>query len=231
MGAAIAGTLLFPTIVDYTWILVAFVIGTVIGVPLSRVPLTAVPQRTALSHAFGGLAVGLVGTAKYILWLHQPGELTRFRVVAIVFEVLLGFLTHHVTHMPAAVPATVGAAAALIVQDRLYLQQHRPSLAERVHGVLTVTERDIEWPTLAFFGFLFIIVGAAVNTGLIGTIATALQDGIALGERGLGLSPQATLLFAAILICWTSGTLSALIDNIPFVAVSIRAGTVFSVSI
>ena len=41
------------------------VVGTVIGMPLSKVPLTAVPQRTALSHAFGGLAAALVGTAKY----------------------------------------------------------------------------------------------------------------------------------------------------------------------
>ena len=49
--------------------LAACVVGTAIGVPLSRVPLTAVPQRTALSHAFGGLAAGLVGTAKYMLWL------------------------------------------------------------------------------------------------------------------------------------------------------------------
>jgi Na+/H+ antiporter NhaD/arsenite permease-like protein len=135
--------------------------------------------------------------------------------------VLVGFLTHHLTHMPAAVPATVGAAAALIVQDRLYLRDHRPTPAERMHGVLVVTERDIEWPTLAFFGFLFIIVGAAVETGLIGTLAVALQDGIAAGERAFGLSPQATLLFAALLICWASGLLSALIDNIPFVAVSI----------
>ena len=67
-----------PEIVNYTWIVVAIVVGTAIGVPLSRVPLTAVPQRTALSHAFGGLAAGLVGTAKYMLWL-QDGELTTFR--------------------------------------------------------------------------------------------------------------------------------------------------------
>jgi NAD(P) transhydrogenase subunit beta len=40
-------------------------VGGLIGVPLSKVPLTAVPQRTALSHAFGGLAAGLVGTANY----------------------------------------------------------------------------------------------------------------------------------------------------------------------
>src|SRR5688572_29181670 len=68
------------------------VIDTAIGVPLSRVPLTAVPQRTALSHAFGGLAAGLVGTAKYFVWL-KDGELTAFRTGAIALEVLLGFLT------------------------------------------------------------------------------------------------------------------------------------------
>jgi NAD(P) transhydrogenase subunit beta len=92
MGLAVIGTLLNPHIVDFTWIAIALVIGTVIGYPLSRVSLTAVPQRTALSHAFGGLAAGLVGTAKYFLWL-DSGELTAFRTGAIVLEVLLGFLT------------------------------------------------------------------------------------------------------------------------------------------
>ena len=48
--------------------------ASLVGVPLSRVPLTAVPQRTALSHAFGGLAAGLVGTAEYYLRLSEaPG--------------------------------------------------------------------------------------------------------------------------------------------------------------
>jgi len=92
MTLAIVGTLLHPEIVSYRWILVALVVGTAIGVPLSWVPLTAVPQRTALSHAFGGLAAGLVGTAKYMLWL-QDGELTAFRTFAIVVEVLLGYIT------------------------------------------------------------------------------------------------------------------------------------------
>jgi NAD(P) transhydrogenase subunit beta len=92
MAAAIVGTLLHPEIVNFSWIAVAFVVGTIIGVPLSRVPLTAVPQRTALSHAFGGLAAGLVGTAKYFLWL-QEGELTAFRMGAIGIEVILGYLT------------------------------------------------------------------------------------------------------------------------------------------
>jgi NAD(P) transhydrogenase subunit beta len=92
MAAAIIGTLLHPEIVSYTWIIVAVVVGTAIGVPLSKVPLTAVPQRTALSHAFGGLAAGLVGTAKYFLWLHE-GQLTTFRMAAIGVEIILGYLT------------------------------------------------------------------------------------------------------------------------------------------
>ena len=75
MTAAIIGTLLAPEIVGYKWIAIALVVGIVAGVPLSWVPLTAVPQRTALSHAFGGLAAGLVGTAKYSLWLdHRAAD-------------------------------------------------------------------------------------------------------------------------------------------------------------
>jgi len=93
MALAVGGTLLHHEIVSYEWIAAAFVVGTIVGVPLSWVPLTAVPQRTALSHAFGGLAVGLVGTAKYTLWLGEDGQLTTFRMAAISAEVILGFLT------------------------------------------------------------------------------------------------------------------------------------------
>jgi NAD(P) transhydrogenase subunit beta len=92
MTMAIVGTLMHPEIVGYQWIAAATVVGFAIGVPLSRVPLTAVPQRTALSHAFGGLAAALVGAAKYSLWLDE-GALTTFRTSAIVIEVILGGLT------------------------------------------------------------------------------------------------------------------------------------------
>ncbi len=92
MTLAVLGTFLNPHVKHFEWIAIAVVVGTIIGVPLSRVALTAVPQRTALSHAFGGLAAGLVGTAKYVLWL-ESGELTTFRMFAISVEVILGFVT------------------------------------------------------------------------------------------------------------------------------------------
>lgn len=135
--------------------------------------------------------------------------------------ILLGFLTHGFTGMPAAVPAVIGAAAALVVQDVYYLRAHRPSLEERRHGILAILEHEIEWPTLVFFALLFMVVGAAVDTDLIGTLARGLQLGILDGSAALGLGQTATLLFAALLILWVAAILSSLVDNIPFVAVSI----------
>jgi H+-translocating NAD(P) transhydrogenase subunit beta len=94
MTIAVLVTWAQPEVIHHDWIALAILAGFVVGIPLSRVPLTAVPQRTALSHAFGGLAAGLVGTAKYYLWFSEgPENLTQFRMVAIIVEVVLGFLT------------------------------------------------------------------------------------------------------------------------------------------
>jgi NAD(P) transhydrogenase subunit beta len=94
MLVAIAATWVQPEVIHHGWIVIALAVGVVAGVPLSRVPLTAVPQRTAISHAFGGLAAGLVGTAKYYLWASEgPENLTAFRMIAIVLEIILGYLT------------------------------------------------------------------------------------------------------------------------------------------
>src|ERR1700704_4635341 len=91
---AIGVTWAEPSVVHPLWIVLAIAAGFVVGVPLSRVPLTAVPQRTALSHAFGGLAAGLVGTAEYYLQVGEGGAgLTTFRMIALIAEVLLGYLT------------------------------------------------------------------------------------------------------------------------------------------
>ncbi|HVP45510.1 MAG TPA: NAD(P)(+) transhydrogenase (Re/Si-specific) subunit beta [Bryobacteraceae bacterium] len=90
MLLAVIGTLLYRGIVDYTWIAIALVLGTIIGVPLGRVQMTAVPQRTALSHAFGALCVGLVGTAEF--YLRTP-HIPRFMMAVLSAEVILGSLT------------------------------------------------------------------------------------------------------------------------------------------
>ena len=151
--------------------------------------------------------------------ISDPGLLRWLGAISLF--VLVGFITHGITGMPAAVPAVIGATAALVVQDVRYLRAYRPTHAERHHGILEVLEREIEWPTLTFFAFLFILVGAAVDTGLIATLAGGLERAIEGGRAAFGLGDSGTLFFAALLVLWVSGVLSALMDNIPFVAVSI----------
>jgi H+-translocating NAD(P) transhydrogenase subunit beta len=90
MVLAIAGTLLHHGIVDYKWIAIALVLGTGIGIPLGLVQMTAVPQRTALSHAFGALCVTLVGSAEF--YLRSP-NVPRFMMAVLSMEVILGSLT------------------------------------------------------------------------------------------------------------------------------------------
>jgi NAD(P) transhydrogenase subunit beta len=91
MALAVAGTLLRPEIVSYRWIAVAVVVGSAIGAPMGLfMPMTAVPQRTALSHAFGALAAALVGTGEYYL---QVPRISAFTMTALGLEVLLGSLT------------------------------------------------------------------------------------------------------------------------------------------
>jgi H+-translocating NAD(P) transhydrogenase subunit beta len=90
MVLAIAGTLLHHGIVDWKWIIVGLVLGSGIGIPLGMVQMTAVPQRTALSHAFGALCVTLVGTAEF--YLRTP-NVPRFMMSVLSMEVILGGLT------------------------------------------------------------------------------------------------------------------------------------------
>ncbi|HTQ53646.1 MAG TPA: NAD(P)(+) transhydrogenase (Re/Si-specific) subunit beta [Bryobacteraceae bacterium] len=90
MLLAICATLFNWGIVDFKWIAIALVLGSIIGVPLGRVGMTAVPQRTALSHAFGALCVTLVGTAEF--YLRAP-HVPTFMMAVLSMEVILGSLT------------------------------------------------------------------------------------------------------------------------------------------
>ena len=91
MALAIAGTLVHHEIVTYQWILVGFVLGGAIGVPLAVfMPMTHVPQRTALSHALGALAAALVGVSEYYLRTEALGP---FTMAVLGLEVILGCLT------------------------------------------------------------------------------------------------------------------------------------------
>lgn len=91
MLAAIIGTLVRHEIVRFEWIIAGLIIGSLIGAAMSIwMPMTAMPQRTALSHAFGALAASLVGISEYY---RHGAALGTFKMTAIGLEVMLGSLT------------------------------------------------------------------------------------------------------------------------------------------
>jgi proton-translocating NAD(P)+ transhydrogenase subunit beta len=87
---AVAATLYNPELVQYKWIVIALIIGAGIGIPLGMVKMTAVPQRTALSHAFGALSAAIIGIAEYYVGVPH---VTRFEMGEIGLEVIIGSLT------------------------------------------------------------------------------------------------------------------------------------------
>ena len=89
-GVAVIATLFDPQVAHYKWIIITLIIGAAIGIPLGLVKMTAVPQRTAMSHAFGALSAALIGIAEY--YVGTP-HLTKFEMIEIGLEVIIGSLT------------------------------------------------------------------------------------------------------------------------------------------
>src|SRR3989449_10337469 len=91
MLMAIIGTLMHLEIITYTWIITGVVLGSLVGLVMGLwVPMTAMPQRTALSHAFGAFAAALVGISEFY---RHGGHLETITMSALGFEVTLGALT------------------------------------------------------------------------------------------------------------------------------------------
>jgi NAD(P) transhydrogenase subunit beta len=212
MSLAIIGTLLAPEIVNYHWIAIAAVIGTLIGVPLSWVPLTAVPQRTALSHAFGGLAAGLVGTAKYMIWF-QHGELTRFRTGAIVLEIILGYLTFTGSLMAAGKLQEVVPTRPITYPNQNLVNLSLLAIAV-VTGVYLTYEPYTAWAfpvivllSLAFGVLLILPIGGADMP----TVISLLNSYAGLSAVAMGFVLENKLLITAGALDGSSGLILSII--------------------
>ncbi len=87
---AVAATLSNPELIQYKWIVIALIVGAAVGIPLGMVKITAVPQRTALSHSFGALSAAMIGIAEYYVAVPR---VSRFEMAEIALEVIIGSLT------------------------------------------------------------------------------------------------------------------------------------------
>jgi NAD(P) transhydrogenase subunit beta len=219
MAVAVLATWIQPEIVHHAWILIAIAAGFLVGVPLSRVPLTAVPQRTALSHAFGGLAAGLVGTAEFYLWLREgPEHFTTFRTSALVVEVILGFLTFTGSLMAAG---KLQEVRWIPQRPVTYPGQNFVNLgvlaAAAVLGVLLVLHPTASWATTVFpvvialallFGVLLIIpIGGADMP----TVISILNSYAGLSAVAMGFVLDNMLLVTAGALDGSSGLILSVI--------------------
>jgi Na+/H+ antiporter NhaD/arsenite permease-like protein len=133
---------------------------------------------------------------KMMAFLKEKYKITDAKVLTVGGIVLLGvillFALHGVFHMEVSVAALFGAALIVLLTGT---------------DIVEMLENEIEWPSLVFFIMLFIIVGAAQQTGILQVVAD-----------WLGAACQGRLWAAVLIILWVSGIASAIVDNIPYTA-------------
>jgi len=129
---------------------------------------------------------------KYKIYDHT---LLTYGLAVLGFSIFL-FLSHGYWHMEVSVAALTGASILFTIAV----------VTEKV-DILHLIEKDIEWPTLMFFIFLFILVGAVEEAGLLAVIADWIME----LSRG-------NFMLAMTLILWVAAIMSAFVDNIPFTA-------------
>ena len=212
-GLAIIATLANPDITGkgYTLIAVALLIGAAIGVPMGlKVPMTAMPQRIALSHAFGALAAGLVGIAHYYLQREFVG---KFEMAVLGFEIILGCLVFTGSLMAAGklqewLPqrpivfkgqnfanfAVLGAALTLVV-----ILVFDPTRTALIPPIIVLS--------LAFGVFLIIPIGGADMP----TVIALLNSYAGISAAALGIVLDNKLLIVAGALDGMSGLILAII--------------------
>ncbi len=195
---AVVGTLLRHEVVDYEWILISIFIGAAIGAPLAYLmPMTAVPQLTALSHAFGALAAALVGTAEY--YKNIP---TGFTMTALVIETVLGYLT-----FTASIMAFGKLQEIVPTRPITYKGQNFVNIALLIFavclGVWMIVEPAPSWvfPTFTALSLLFgVLLIIPIGGGDMPTVIALLNSyaGAACAAMGFALSNRLLIIAGAL---------------------------------
>src|SRR5437868_9417104 len=210
MVLAIAGTLLHHGIVDYKWIVIALVLGTGIGIPLGYVQMTAVPQRTALSHAFGALCVTLVGAAEYYL---QAPTVPRFTMAVLSAEVILGGLTFTGSLMAAGKLEEVLPQRPLIYkgQNLVNFLLMGIAVAVAVYLVLNPGAREL-FPVMLGLALIFgVLLVIPIGGADMPTVISLLNSYAGLSAAAMGFVLGSKLLIIAGALDGSSGLILSVI--------------------
>ena len=175
---------------------------------LTPVILVVLAVQTLMVHFFWGRAVGASATARAeVMSLNARETIADWRLLkqslVVIAAVIAAFVLARPLHLAPGSIALIGAAALMLLDN---LAHHREMQTQKI----TATYGEVDWITIFFFVGLFIVVHGLEVTGVIGALADRL-----LAASGGDLA------IAAYAILWASAILSAIIDNIPFVAAMI----------
>jgi len=211
MLIAIVGTLVQRDIVSYQWILVGFVLGSAIGLPLAVfMPMTHVPQRTALSHAFGALAAALVGTSEYYL---HTAELSAFTMTVLNVEVILGFLTFTGSLMAFGKLQELVPGRPIVYkgQNAVNLSLLGVAIAIAVYLVVNPGRSEL-FPVIAVLSLLFgVLLIIPIGGADMPTVIALLNSYAGLSAAAMGFALDNNLLIVAGALDGSSGFILSVI--------------------
>jgi NAD(P) transhydrogenase subunit beta len=210
----------------FLYIVIALALGAVVGYPISRVAMTAVPQRTAFSHAFGGLAAGLVGTAEYFLSLDGAaggaGNPSPVTTAIICLEVLLGFITltgSLIAFGKLAETIKVGGISIRIPQRPVtYQGQNTVNLCLFIIALacaVGVVVSPLQWPLYIGFGVMALVFGVLLVIPIGGadmpTVISLLNSYAGLSACAMGFVLDSPMLIIAGALDGSSGLILSII--------------------
>ncbi|MGO9270326.1 MAG: NAD(P)(+) transhydrogenase (Re/Si-specific) subunit beta [Terriglobia bacterium] len=210
MLLAIAGTLLNRGIVDYKWIAIALVLGSIIGVPLGMVHMTAVPQRTALSHAFGAFCVTLVGTAEF--YLRTP-NVPGFMMAVLSMEVILGSLTFTGSLMAAGKLQEVLPQRPITYKGQNFVNLSLLAVAVGIAVYLVVHPGARQlFPVMLIIGLMFgVMMIVPIGGADMPTVISLLNSYAGLSAAAMGFVLNSKLLIIAGALDGSSGFILSVI--------------------
>jgi H+-translocating NAD(P) transhydrogenase subunit beta len=208
---AVVATLLKSEVVSYEWILVGLFLGSAIGVPLGLlVPMTAMPQRIALSHAFGALAAALVGTAEF--YLRSP-HLSKATMTALGFEVILGCLTFSGSLMAAGKLQEWLPGRPVTFRGQNVINLALLAAAVALMGVLIADpSQKALFPLMAVLAFVFgILLIVPIGGADMPTVISLLNSYAGLAGAAMGFAIDNKVLIIAGALDGSSGFLLSVI--------------------
>jgi NAD(P) transhydrogenase subunit beta len=210
---AIVATLATDSITNkgYLLVAIALIIGTLIGIPLGlKVPMTAMPQRIALSHAFGALAAGLVGTAHFYL---ERSHLGKFEMAVLGFEIILGCLVFTGSLMAAGKLQEVLPQRPIVFQGQNLVNFAVLAAAVTMVVILMFdTSRTYLIPPIVLLSLLFgVLLIIPIGGADMPTVIALLNSYAGLSASALGIVLENKLLIVAGALDGMSGLILSII--------------------